>query len=268
MDTLIWVVKIFLLPGSVPFLILAIAIGVLLLYGPERARRRGRRWITALLVSYWVLAVPAGADLVSGMIGYGYGPIQSAADARGAAAVVVLDGGTQRFRARSGAIDTVSRPSGFRTLEAVRVYRLLGDPLVIVTSGADAPQSPSSPEGGSIREELARAGVPRQRILLDTASPNTRAHATTLGPLLRERGIGRVVLVTSLTHIRRAVWTFRAEGIDVVPSAALVHADEPPEGWRWTRWWPSVEALQVSEDSLRDALAIIYYWGRGWLSRS
>jgi uncharacterized SAM-binding protein YcdF (DUF218 family) len=85
--------------------------------------------------------------------------------------------------------------------------------------------------------------------------------------MLRARGVARAVLVTSPTHIRRSVWTFKAAGLDVVPSAALVHRDDQPELWRWTRWWPSVEALQASEDSLRDALAIIYYWGRGWLSR-
>ena len=175
--------------------------------------------------------------------------------------MVVLDSTTVRVRARGGAIDTVSVTSGYRAIEAARVYRLLDAPLVVVSGGATEAESPTSLEAAALRDELVKAGVPLQRIVLDTASENTRAQAVNLAPILRAHMVSRIVLVTSLTHIRRAAHAFQAVGIDVVPSPAAV-----TNRWVWTEWWPSREWLQLSEMGLRDAMALVSYWSLGWLA--
>ena len=264
-DAVAQFVKALLLPGSVTFLILAAVAGVGLLYLGDRGRRWGRRWLLALVVGYWLLGLPVVADLLTAAASAGYRPIATVADAQGAAAIVVLDGGTSRYHARGVAFDVAAQPSAFRLIEAVRVYRLLDHPLVIVTAGTTEEQDASRPEGVGLRDGLIDAGVPPDRVVLDTTSPNTRQHALTLAPFLQGRGIKRVVLVTSATHIRRAVWTFESAGIDVVPSPAATHSDDP-RGWSRARFWPSPDALQVSEDALRDLLGIVYYWSRGWLN--
>ena len=188
MGLLSTIVKELLMPGSLAFLLVSLAAGVGLLYlRSTRARWWGRAWLLTVLLAYWMLSVPLGADLLVDLVGRGYGPIQSASEARGAGAVVVLDAGTARYRAHGAAADLVNRPSAFRALEGASVYHLLGDPLVFVTGGTYGEQSASSPEGGALRDELVRLGVPPARIVLDTTSHNTREHATTLAPLLHER---------------------------------------------------------------------------------
>lgn len=203
MNYAVGAIKAALVPGSVPFLLLGTAIGVLLLYGSERSRVWGRRWLAALVAGYWLLSLPPGAALVVATMGWGHRPIASATEAQEAMAVIVLDASTLRFRAAGGALDTVSAPSAYRAIEGARVYRLLGEPLVFVSSGSDEPRSPSSPEGGALRSELVRAGVSPERIVMETGSNSTRAQALNLAALLRTRGIKRAVLVTSPTHIAR-----------------------------------------------------------------
>ena len=66
MSTLSAFVKTFLVPGSLPFLILGVTAGVVPLYlSDKRARKWGRRWLVALSLGYWVLSIPLTADLLS-----------------------------------------------------------------------------------------------------------------------------------------------------------------------------------------------------------
>lgn len=84
-----------LLPGSLPFLLAALAVGLLLLRWP-RTHTSGRRWLWSVLALYLLFSLPAGSRIVAAPLAWGFRPIESAADARGANAVVVLDGGTTR----------------------------------------------------------------------------------------------------------------------------------------------------------------------------
>lgn len=261
------IAKAVLIPGSVPFLVMALAAGVTLLYVGESGRVWARRWLTVLALAYWTMSVPLGADALTAMMSLGYTPLVSALSAAGADTIVVLDGGTSQTRTGAGRIDAISDVSALRALEAVRVYRLLDQPWIVVTAGSYDPQQPGHPEGAAITRELVNAGVPPGRIILDTRSRNTREHAINLRPILRERGSTRVVLVTSPTHIRRSVLAFRAVGLDVIASPAAAHTmDTIDRNWSWMSCWPRTEALKVSEDALRDAMALVEYWARGWLS--
>jgi len=68
--------------------------------------------------------------------------------------------------------------------------------------------------------------------------------------------------VTSRTHMRRSILAFRAAGSDPIPSPA----QSPIEDMRgWEALWPSVAALQLSEQAMHDYFGWIYYRLRGWL---
>ena len=59
-------VKTYLVPGSISFLVFALAVGVALLYGGDRLKRWGRRLLTVLAVAYWALSMQLVADWVAG----------------------------------------------------------------------------------------------------------------------------------------------------------------------------------------------------------
>ena len=65
-----------------------------------------------------------------------------------------------------------------------------------------------------------RAGVPADRITLDTAARNTWQSARNCAALVRERGWRSVLLVTDAFHMRRSLLAFAAFGVDARPSPA------------------------------------------------
>lgn len=252
------------LPGSVPFFVVGVAAGVALLYWRADGGRLGRRFLTGLVTVYWLLCIPLGADaLVAGLRG-GFRSITAAREADGATAVVVLTAGTSTHRSGEHAVEVLNSAGAFRVLEAARVYRLLGNPWVIVAGGI-TDRHQARPEAACMRDELIRIGVPGDRILLDTVSRTTREHASHLPPLLRRHDIKRFVLVTSPTHMRRAVMTFDAAQLQFVPSVSALRSDDG-SGWRWASLWPSSRALNISAAALYDYVGLTYYWSRGWFS--
>jgi uncharacterized SAM-binding protein YcdF (DUF218 family) len=254
--------KALLMPGSPTLLVLGVVIGALLLLF-ARTRTLGRRLVIAFAVMYWLFATPVSADALAGIVAGGLRPA-TRQSAKGIQAIVVLDGGTSWYRVGDRSLDVPLDTTALRGLEAARVYALLSDPLVIVTGGTVGPARAGRPEGGALVETLVRAGVPRDRVLLDTTSANTRAHAVNVSAILRARGISRFVLVTSATHLRRAMLAFRNVGLQPVPSAApLRSADDARTGL--SRWMPDRNSLWISEQAVYDAVGLAYYWIRGWV---
>jgi len=148
-----------MLPDSLGFLLIGLAGGVALLYRGPSAQRWARRWLVALAAGYWFFSIPLGADVLVAILSQGFRPLSSQAEARGATAVVVLDGGSFRFGSGNDEITVVNRASAPRALEALRVYRMLDRPWVIVTGGAYGAGQHIVPEGGAIQQTLIRAGV-------------------------------------------------------------------------------------------------------------
>ena len=258
------VLKVAFGPGSVWFVILWLLLGVTLLY-VRAASRWGRRWLMTMLVVYWGISTPLGSGCLAEGVSGRYGQIHSADDARGAAAVVVLSGGSNTYWAGTRSVDVVSEPSAYRVLEAARVYELLGNPLVIASTGVTDPRSQDRPESEVLREALVRAGIPRARIRVETDSRNTHEHPGALKPLLETNHVDRFVLVTSPTHMSRSMTVFRAQGLDPVPSVSAQYSDKAR---RRLMWLPSNDALRVSHTAIYEYAAWGYYWMRGWLRES
>jgi uncharacterized SAM-binding protein YcdF (DUF218 family) len=252
-----------LLPGSLPFLLLGLTAAALLLRAGQRAAVFGRRLLVLLLAAYTLFSLPLTAGCVASLMARGYEPYRGA-DRAALKAVVVLDAGTTRYRTAEGEFATLNAPAAFRVLEAQRVAALLDDPVFVLTGGSYQPARGAS-ELIVMRDYLIARGVPAGRIIVDQTSRNTREHAINVPRLLRARGIDRFVVVTSATHIRRAMLAFEAEGARPVASPAAVMNPVFP---KWLAIVPQPASLQVSEDGGRDLLALAYYWSRGWLARN
>ena len=255
-------VKTYLIPGSVEFLVVGLIVGVLLLHGRGRAPRLGRVWLTTLTITYLLLSLPLGPSvLVWGLAG-GATPIPTKRAVEGATAVVVLEGGSGTYSEQGRAIELISGTSALRVLEAARIYHMLSDPLVITTGGITAPDRQTKPGATLLKNVLTPLGVPASRIIPETKSLSTREHALFVAPILREHGVERFVLVTSPTHIGRAVRTFEALGLQPVPSTSKIKIDT----WRSRgRWLPRGENLRVSHEAIYGYFGLAYYWSRGWL---
>jgi uncharacterized SAM-binding protein YcdF (DUF218 family) len=111
--------------------------------------------------------------------------------------------------------------SGDRLALAARLYHTGRTPL-LVTTGPLFPVG--EPPTGSIPRLTARVwrelGVPDQAMVLVEGPTATREEVAALTDLVRERGWGRVGLVTSARHLRRAARLCRRAGLEVVPLPA------------------------------------------------
>ena len=179
-----------------------------------------------------------------------------------AQAIVVL-GGSLRMPAGD------HRASGFdqggdRLLVAFRLYRAGKAPLV-VCSGGNNPLSSSAkhPESEGMCDLLREWGVPADALLTERKSINTRENAVESRALLAERGIERIVLVTSATHMPRAVATFEKVGFEVAPAPADFRV-----GWGdphpLLEWAPTSLSLLGASMVLHEWVGLWIYRLRGW----
>jgi uncharacterized SAM-binding protein YcdF (DUF218 family) len=249
-----------LIPGSAFFLVLGLAVGVVLLLGPPEAVRWGRRWVVGLFAVYLLLSLQGISDLlVRGLsLTRQYPALRSASDARGADVVVVLSNGLQVRRTPTQEIAFPNLQSSFNALEAARIYRLLGNPLLLV-SGGPAETNSVSAEGQVVADAIERLGVPKARIVVDNNSPTTHVQTDQVGAWLRKHAKDSFVLVTAPEHMRRAAGGFVAQGLHPIPAASGLQYGGSPF------WWPTAYALRGSESAIYEYVAWCFYRLRGWL---
>jgi len=244
--------------GGVIFVLLAAAVWVWRRPGSPHARR----WIIASAMVYSVLGCYALSYATGRVLVTGFRPFTTADIPTGATAVVVLGSGT--FSARDwddGRIDVLDRASASRALEAFRVFKMTDAAWVIASGGLIRPDDFDEPNGRTMRDVLARLGVPAPRLLVETESTNTHDEAVIVRDMLKTLPVQHVILVTSDIHMRRSLGTFRAQGITAVPAIARQDPGDMP----WFAWIvPSEAGISHASDVWHELFGLLYYFVRGW----
>lgn len=260
---MIEVIKEFLIPGSIPFLLFGLTIGVILLYRPS-LKTWGVRWLTLLVAVYMVLSMPLSFKTMESILSRGYIEQVDLTDLDGVTGIVILGGGSVTVRSGNEEMNILSNAGVLRVWEGVRLYHNLDEPWVIVSGGVNERIGMTTPESIPMRDILIDGGVPASRILLESSSSNTHEQALNLSPILETHDVERFVMVTSPSHMRRAMGTFTAQGLNPIPAPSKQH----PDDFLADRsiFLPNSEALEESRMAAREIMALIYYALRGWLS--
>ena len=248
----------FLSSGGVILVLLAAAIWMWRRPGSPHPRR----WIIVTAIVYSVLGCYALSYATGRLLVAGLRPFTKADMPSGPTAIVVLGSGT--FSARdwdNGRLDVPDRASASRVLEAFRVFKMTDAAWVIASGGLVAPSEFDEPNGRTMRDALARLGVPESRLLLETGSRNTHDEAVIVREMLNTLSVQHVILVTSDIHMRRSLGTFRAQGIAAVPAIAR----QDPGVMPWFAWiLPSEGGIDHASDVWHEMLGLVYYFVRGW----
>ena len=181
------------------------------------------------------------------------------------AAIVVLGGSIHSptpYHRNSGLID----PSD-RVLLALRLYKAGRAPVILCSGGGGNPS-----ESQVMSRLLQEWGAPRDAILLDEQSLNTRENALFVYSALSLRNMRHILLVTSAIHMPRAAAAFRKVGFEVTPAPADFRT-----GWGQGRgggvwrlldrvmlWMPDAHYLHLSDTALREWIALRIYRLRKW----
>lgn len=110
------------------------------------------------------------------------------------------------------------------------------------------------PNADMYREMAALLGFPEVRMVLDPRPRDTRQEAELLAPLLRGH---RFALVTSASHMDRALELFRAQGLEPVP-APTGHLARRPQGFGLRSLVPDESSLLLTRVAWYELL------GRAW----
>lgn len=133
--------------------------------------------------------------------------------------------------------------SSIRLIEAMRIWRQHPQAQLILSGGKVRFGHISNAEMGA--QLLISLGVPESAIILSTQTRDTETEAIAVKQLL---GPNPPVLVTSATHMKRAVRLFARHGISVI-AAPTEHLVRAPSGQQsnWREWIPKASNLYNSE---------------------
>ena len=153
---------------------------------------------------------------------------------------------------------------GLRAVRAAgraRVFRLTDPTLIISSAGVIAPLPYLEPNGRTMRDGLLQLGIPASRVVVETESRTTREQAVIVGKMLASLPVDHFILVTSEIHMRRALASFRAVGVQAIPAVAR----DPVHLTKRTSWWfPTEEGFAEGALAAHEVVGLGYYWLRGW----
>jgi uncharacterized SAM-binding protein YcdF (DUF218 family) len=225
-----------------------------------------RRCLIACAIGSTAISIYGGEYVAARAIAAGFKPFTAADVVAGRRTIVILLGsGGHDLEDWSGrTYSLIDQQAAIRAMEAARVFKLI-DPAVVISSGGNShTDDDSRPTGETMRDALLTLGVPRERIIVETVSRTTRDEALVTRPILEAQGAQQVVLVTSQTHMRRALGTFRAVGIHAVPAVAN-EFDRDKDFLEWVL--PSEDGLWMASINAHELTGMVYYWLRGWWVR-
>jgi uncharacterized SAM-binding protein YcdF (DUF218 family) len=200
----------------------------------------------------WLWSTPVASNWLIGETEARYPavPVQALPQAQ---ALVVLGGGmraatwAQPLPGMSAAAD--------RVWHAARLYHAGKAPLLVL-SGGNNPRANLTSEAVAMRVLLHDLGVPDGAMLLEHKSRTTQENARFTAALLKQRGIDHILLVTSASHMRRAIFHFEEAGLRVTP-AATDH--ELIVGWGVLGWMPDAGALEASGRDLKERVGLLVH---------
>jgi uncharacterized SAM-binding protein YcdF (DUF218 family) len=115
-----------------------------------------------------------------------------------------------------------------------------------------------------MRDFLVAHGVPPSKVVVEGRSRSTYENAVETGRLLGGLGVRRVVLVTDAAHMWRAEACFRAQGVEVTPSAC--NHRWPVYYWRnASHLLPSAAGAADVSVAYHEWVGLLTYWLRGRL---
>jgi uncharacterized SAM-binding protein YcdF (DUF218 family) len=241
-----------------PFLIDPFLLTLVLLAGIILWPRLRRAWILALaaFVLLLVPGTPIVSDFLASSLEQQY-PDRGIEALPPAQAIVVLGGSVGAPSAKhssSRLFDTSDR-----LLAALRLYHAGKAPLILCSGGEVRlfGEPAKAPEAQVMSGMLQEWGVPKDAILEEGASENTRQNATMSYETLAARGIHKILLVTSAMHMPRAAAVFRKAGFEVIPA---------PADFR-TGWNRDVLGSLPNGDSLSHSQQAVHEWLGLWVSR-
>jgi uncharacterized SAM-binding protein YcdF (DUF218 family) len=253
----------FVYPLGLSFLLILLALIV---------RRRPRLQTTLLILALVILY--AGSNrwvsyALARSLEWKYLPLNPVPQAE---AIVVLGGGTESEQYPRPVVEVNS--AGDRILYAARLYQEGKAQFILLSGGnIDWLSGRTMTPAAEMADILKLMDIPDKAIWLQPKSQNTHEDALYSCQILKEKGITRVLLVTSAMHMPRSVALFEHQGIEVIPApvdytvteAGLENTLSLEPGTFLVNLMPNTSSLGLTTNALKEMIGFYTYRLRGWL---
>ena len=245
-----------------PFTWLCLLVGALTLMVFLPVSPQRLRWVRLLSTSACLVTLILGSPIVAaillGLIEQQAKPLDPST-ARRFDAIVVLGGGVEAqgtLRPRTELTSSSTR----RTICGSDLFQQGWAPRLLLTGG-DASVFGKGPKESIEMKRLARRmGVPEEALLVETRSRTTYENAVETKRILNEAS---VLVVTSASHIPRAVALFRKQGLDATGYPCGYEVTNRPGNVRDIDPFdliPRVEALSAATKAVNELIGTVVYW--------
>ncbi|MFP3867282.1 MAG: ElyC/SanA/YdcF family protein [Desulfobacteraceae bacterium] len=242
------IIGILLSPGFIVLFLLGY--GLLKLTLTRQGRRRGWGYLAlGILGFYFFTTMPLPNYLIRPLENQ-YPPITATQNLTEVHYIVVLSGGA-RLNFKVPATSQLEESSALRVAEAIRLFHLLsGQPTLIMTGGKRPNREISS---GAMMMAFAQSqGVPAEKLVAETESIDTYSNAAGVKPLVQDAPF---LLVTSATHLPRAMRIFQLLEMRPIPAPANFHS---VRDFLYSDYLPSGSALTITEAAIHEYLGLAY----------
>lgn len=236
--------------------VLLLLVGLLFLWFTRR-QKIGKGLVTAGLALLLAQAYGWGFEPALKSLEREYPPVMVVPADAGYRWVVVLGGGTYSDAAIP-LHSRLSQPSLTRLVEGVRLYRQIPGAKLVLSGGE---VFGSGSDADAMRELAVQLGVNSADIVTDMASQDTETQAVIVRQLV---GNEPVLLVTSASHMSRAVGLFRKAGVAVLPAPAHYLA-QSNAGFSPADVFPDSDAFTEAQRAAYEYMGILWAKLRGLL---
>jgi uncharacterized SAM-binding protein YcdF (DUF218 family) len=216
--------------------------------GRKMAKRMpGRRFLFFISTGLWIALFSVLTIAYTPLTNFMLKPLSVQEEIKDADLVVVLGGGVDRGR-------FLTLASSHRMVRGIQLY-FEGRAKKILFCGGIAGKGTVS-EASVLGQEARRLRVPPDDILLEKRSKNTHDQAVEVKMITEPLQIKNILLVTSFSHMKRALMAFEHAGFKVYPAFADPYeryADDP------------LDRLGLFPKLLHEYGGIVYYKIRGWI---
>ena len=227
--------------------------------------RKGRKniasgFLMVAVIVLWVTSTPIIGAALYRSVEARYPP-RALSDIPQAGCIVVLGGALQA--PAPPRIDIEMNDSVDRIYKAAELFHAGKAPYLVVTGGNQPWSTYARAEADLIRDLLVQWGVPRDSILLEGSSRNTRENALYTKTLMDSINCESALLVTSAAHMPRALAAFRSVGVSATPVSTDVRV-AATNSLQLKDFLPDARALMMSQDAIRELIGQWVYELNGW----
>jgi uncharacterized SAM-binding protein YcdF (DUF218 family) len=236
------------LASPLAWLVLVQGVGLAVLWRSRTGRSRALRVVTAAWAALTLLSLEPAALSLAWLV-------TDRADAPAITPALIVVPGDGFTRAPDPADDVLSIYSVERAIAAAEWWKTVPTARILLSGRSTATDRPGEHLGELEAAVLMEHGVPRDRILIDGVSRNTREH---VDEALRQPGVTAetpIAIVTSTWHLRRARQVFARRFSQVTWRKPEQHERE----FDWSSFIPSEGALGESGFYLRELVGAVWY---------